>query len=322
LVVKNASQKTNRRSEVAMGRIVIAAGSRGELVERLQRALVEFGFPQDGVDGAFGAATKTALIGYQKLHGFTPSGDADDETCQALIGDVPDVHERALGVTAAFEGHGYSLAQGNFDGAGITWGIIGFTLGNGELGSILNELEQRNPETLLTAFGDKTDELLDVLTRLRTQQIAWADQISLGKSKARLAQPWRDAFARLGSDSNVQALQREHVNTDYFEPARQTATDYELSTELGIALAFDIHVQNGGIKVAAAADIHNHLAEHPIATEQERRVIIASAVADNARPQYRDDVRARKLTLAVGTGKVHDKLYVLRNWGLDDVPAA
>jgi hypothetical protein len=50
-------------------------------------------------------------------------------------------------------------------------------------------------------------------------------------------------------------------------------------------------------------------------------VLIANAVADAASATYRDDVRARKLTLAKGTGVVHGATFALQSWGLDDVPA-
>src|ERR1700693_1507519 len=125
-----------------MSTIVLGTGARGELVSRLQRQLVPFGLPATSVDGVFGAQTKDALTLYQTSHGLPPSGDADPATWIALVeSSVPGVDERALGVTAAFEGHGYTLAQGNFDGAGITWGIIGFTLANGELKSLLTTIE-------------------------------------------------------------------------------------------------------------------------------------------------------------------------------------
>jgi hypothetical protein len=38
-------------------------------------------------------------------------------------------------------------------------------------------------------------------------------------------------------------------------------------------------------------------------------------------PRYRPDVLSRKLALATGAGAVHGGTYVLRNWGLADLPA-
>jgi hypothetical protein len=46
---------------------------------------------------------------------------------------VPAVFDRSLQLTAAFEGHGFTKLEGNFDGAGLTWGIIGFTWSNNQL---------------------------------------------------------------------------------------------------------------------------------------------------------------------------------------------
>jgi hypothetical protein len=91
--------------------------------------------------------------------------------------------------------------------------------------------------------------------------------------------------------------------------------------ELGLALCFDIHVQNGSIKPSARDRIRNEVAAQPIHKERELRAIVANAVADASRPQFREDVRSRKLTLATGAGQVHGATYVLRNWGLDATPA-
>ena len=44
--------------------------------------------------------------------------------------------------------------------------------------------------------------------------------------------------------------------------------------------------------------------------------MIADAVADNANPKFREDVRARKRTFATGIGTVHGGTYTLNQWGL------
>lgn len=76
-------------------------------------------------------------------------------------------------------------------------------------------------------------------------------------------------------------------------------------------------MQNGGIKASAQKEIASALEQTPTATEQHLRVIIANAVAD-ASKSYNEDVRARKLTIATGAGKVHGETFVLGNWGLDE----
>jgi hypothetical protein len=306
-----------------VGDIVLARGARGDLVMRVQRRLIELGFDTRGVDGTFGGDTETALKAFQAAGRLGVDGGVDADTWQALMGiPIPGVRDRALQVTAAFEGHGFTLAQGNYDGAGLTWGIIGFTIKSGEVSKLLLELERRAPAVVEQAFGTKKDELLDIMASSRAKQIAWADALSLGSKKVRLAEPWRSAFGTLGETDEAQALQLEVVSRDYFEPARRTATELGLNTELGVALAFDIHVQNGGIGKAARETIASEQAKHPIVLGEEQviRVIVANAVADSAKPEYREDVRTRKLTLATGSGRVHGAFFVLRNWGLDETP--
>ena len=116
----------------------------------------------------------------------------------------------------------------------------------------------------------------------------------------------------------MKAEQLKLGEQNYFVPALATAKRFGLKSELGVALAFDIHVQNGGVKKAAAARIREKL---PVADELELRRLVANVVADNASARFREDVRARKLTIANGQGQVHGSSFVLRNWGLDDVTA-
>jgi peptidoglycan hydrolase-like protein with peptidoglycan-binding domain len=300
-----------------MSRVLFARGIKGEIVRKMQKTLTGLGFDTKGVDGDFGGNTRTALVAFQTSRGLDATGEVDVTTYEELMGSpIPSVRERALQLTAAFEGHGFTLAQGNFDGAGITWGIIGFTLKHGELKRIILEINSRNPTLVLEAFGDKTTELVRILNSPLSEQLAFADSISLGPKKVTLAEPWRSAFKRFGEMDEVQALQLALADRDFFQPARRTATNLNLKTELGIALAFDIHVQNGGIKASARQQINQQVTAHPPANERDLRVIIAKAVADHS--TFHEDVLSRKLTIATGLGDVHGGRFVVRNWGLDE----
>ena len=305
-----------------MARVLFAKGASGEIVRRIQRRLTAKGFDPKGVDGRYGDDTRKAVRAFQTSSRLDPSGEVDVTTWRKLMAKpVPSVRERALQVTAAFEGHDFTLAQGNFDGAGITWGIIGFTLAHGELSKIVLEVQQQAPQLVKQAFGAKAQELLAIMRAPRARQIAFADSISLGASKVRLAEPWRTGFRKFGELERVQAVQLAHANHDYFQPARETARTLRLKTELGLALAFDVHVQNGGIKPEARAEIKRHMAQHPMEREQDLRVAVAHAVANHSAPQFRQDVLSRKLTIATGGGTVHGGSFVLRNWGLAELPA-
>jgi putative peptidoglycan binding protein len=306
-----------------MARVLFAQGVRGEIVRRIQRHLTARGFDPKGLDGGYGDNTRKAVRAFQRENGLQPTGAVSVPTWRKLMGGpIPPVRDRVLQLIAAFEGHDFTLAQGNFDGAGITWGIIGFTLKHGELGRIVLRIEDRHSALVKQAFGADTDQLLGILRGPKTRQMAFANAISLGPNKVRLAEPWRSGFRRFGELPAVQALQLELADRDYFRPSKQSARSLQLKTELGLALAFDIQVQNGGVSNAARKQIKNQLAQHPIEREQERRVIVADAVAKASLPQFREDVRSRKLAIATGAGTVHGELFVLRNWGLADVPLA
>ncbi|MFN0083957.1 MAG: peptidoglycan-binding protein [Blastocatellia bacterium] len=304
-----------------MARVIFAKGVKGEIVRKIQRKLTELSFDTNGIDGDYGNGTRKAIVAFQTEKGLDQTGEVDTTTYEALMGaPIPAVSERALQLTAAFEGTGFTRAVGNFDGAGITWGIIGFTLRHGELKKIIMTINDEEPALVRAAFKTKTDELLAVLNSSLAKQLAFADSISLGAGKVRLAEPWRSSFERFGEFDRVQALQLERAEKDYIQPARLTADKFGLKTELGLSLAIDIHVQNGRIKDPAAEQIRAELAAHPISNERELRVIIGNAVADKANPKFREDVRSRKLTIATGAGSVHGATYILRNWGLDNLP--
>jgi peptidoglycan hydrolase-like protein with peptidoglycan-binding domain len=303
-----------------MSRTLCGPGSRGDLAGTLQKALVTAGVPLPKVDEIYGNDTEKAVREFQRQTNIVQTGVVDDTTWTVLTRlPVPTLFERSLQLTAAFEGHNYTLAVGDFDGAGLTWGIIGFTLSNGEVQGLLVDLDAADRRFIDSAFGPAAAELRQMLRSPLAQQMAWAQRNTVdGRG---LAEPWKAGFAALGNLTAVREEQRRRARQNYFQPALQTAARASLTSELGIALAFDIHVQNGGIKDVAAAAIARQLATIPNASERARREIIANAVADASKPEFREDVRLRKLSIARGAGTVHGRAYRLENWGLADVRA-
>lgn len=299
-----------------MARTLLARGARGVYVQQVQARLQQLNIPLDAPDGIFGGNTEAALKQYQKLNALPVTGLVDFDLWPTLTGQaVPTLEERSLQLTAAIEGHGYTLAVGNFDGAGLTWGIIGFTVKFGLVQQILDTLAREHPGMVRAAFVDLTRELERLRGLPLERQVAFCDTLSISPGKHRLVDPWRVAFDRLGSMPEVQEVQRRVAFTNYMTPAKRTLRTLGLTTELGLALCFDIHVQNGGIKRQAMEAIK---AARP-RTEPELRRVIANAVADQSREAFREDVRRRKLAIATGAGVVHGMTLHLANWGLEDV---
>jgi len=303
-----------------MPRLLFGPGARGESVRLLQQKLTAAGFDTNGIDGGYGRGTTSAVTRFQARFDLPKTGTVDTTTWTSITGAaIPSLRDRCLALTSTFEGHGFTLAQGNFDGAGVTWGIIGFTLKGGELASILRAAHASDGTLLESCFGSGCTTLLQVCDEAWDAQLAWSDSVSSGTSKTLLAEPFKSGFAKLGESSLGQQLQQQHVDEDYYKPALATAQKYGLKTELGIALCFDLHVQNGGISSAAGSAVRAQMKAGM--SEEDVRIAIANAVADRALPEWREDVRKRKLTVATGQGTVHDTPYVLKNWGLDEIAA-
>lgn len=294
------------------------------IAKRIQNDLLRQGFgsgdPLKFVDGDYGGRTQAAVQALQAARGLPVTGGVDAATWQELSADpLPSLFERCLQVTAAFEAHGFGLAQGNFDGAGITWGVIGFTLSSREIQSILATAERQAPGTLARLMGPLAAQWLAVTAKPLKEQIAWADAMSSGPGKQGLPVEWRQAFARLGDEAGIKRIQLQRAYDRYFVPCAAAAAKLRLQSELGILLAFDVHVQNGGFKRDAIAQAAALPAVTPEAVHREK---LAEWVAHSARSQYRADVRSRKLTIARAQGTMHGAVYTLAAWGLGEEMAA
>jgi hypothetical protein len=294
---------------------------RGEIVRRIQSALRAADSDPRTIDGVYGSDTETALQAYQTRIGLQVTGKVTDETWRRLLGeDPPSLKERCLQLTGDFEGTGFRKVVGNFDGAGITWGIIGFTLRHGELGRILRRVREQHPVLFDQAFTTLADEMVRVLGLPASDQLDWANGISIGSRRYRVAREWEEAFDRLGGFPEVQAIQLEGVDK-YWSIALRDAERFDIGTEMGMALCFDVAVQNGGIDHdGEERRIKRWMTENPGASEQQLRLRIADVVAENSVAKYVEDVRSRKRAIASGEGLVHGGRYAIAEWAIGELP--
>lgn len=286
----------------------LARGARGALVQQVQAAL------GIGADGIFGAATEDAVRAAQEQRGLPATGGVDEATWTAVIGEpFPVLFERCLSLTAAFEGHGYTFAAGNFDGAGITWGIIGFNLKSGSLAKVLGVIPAVDVDA---ALGSLAPTLRFVLTQPRADQVRWADSISTGADKGRLQIPWSAAFARLSDLPSARTAQRAVAAESYWIPSQSLLNRSApfLTSPRAHALFFDAHVQQGGVRESAAQAAMTEWQR--TGNEDEALLALADTQACVAPARWREDVRSRRRCVATRAGTVHGRSYDLRAWGL------
>lgn len=207
----------------------------------------------------------------------------------------------------------FSVASGNFDGQGVSFGALQFNLGQGTLQPIVTSVYKHDPQGFTSAFTDGKDDIfLAQLKRPRAEQLSWASSISL---RGKLVSEWSNAFTRFGELESCRAAQIRAAEA-YYSRAAAYCRQYGLKSERAYALMFDIAVQNGSIKKAAAKVVDAKLPAlqtipDPKTREWEIMKAIANAVAEASSPRWIEDVRRRKLCIANGTGVVHGRRYEL-----------
>lgn len=302
-------------------------GSRGEEVRAIQRKLTEHGLYRGPIDGDYGGGTQAAVLGFQKVKGLQADGVVDAATWRALMGsDLPapaiaseSLIFRCLALTGSFEtGKGppdcFCGISGDFDGQGISFGVLQWNFGQGTLQKLLADMTARHSDIVGGIFGDHLDALTTALASDSDELMSFARSVQHPVKKY-VYEPWSGFAKSLGRTPEFQAIQTEHAQ-GIFERALALSREYGLWSERGAALMFDIVTQNGSISRLTKARILGEIQALPASLSEDQRElrkmeIIANRRAEAANPRWVDDVRVRKLCIATGAGSVHGIPYRL-----------
>lgn len=242
----------------------------------------------------------------------------------------------ALNISGAYEGSGgWANISNNFDGTGLSLGLLNQTLGTGSLQPILVKMRKRYPTALRQVFSaNHLADFLDMLSQWEkgpkllslqpfslldlpepgdvaqlsgsreSASVAWALK-NLYSDKGKTFVPsWRSELTTLARTPEYISLQIEeaigiHDRTmDYFE----RLGIYELRSYL---FAFDIIVQNGSFSSKDWNDYVGFVVNNPKATSTEKLLRMLSSRLKRVRPEYIRDVRSRKEAIIYGKGIVH-----------------
>lgn len=317
--------------------MIIRSGSSGEVVRRIQQRLKELNHYLGPVDGLFGGGTESAVKAFQKAQKLAIDGIVGPATWERLFPGEPapalellsrPVAHRCLALTACFETAAgfpdcFAGVAGNFDGQGISFGALQWNLGQGTLQPLLQEMLDRHRPLCQAIFHEQFPVFVALLVAPQPEQMAWAGSIQ--DARHQILEPWRGLFKTLGRTAELQAIQTRHAGRIYGR-ALELCAAHELKTERGAALMFDILVQNGSISPLVRAQIETDVAalaatDDPLAAEVARLRFIAHRRAAACQPEYVEDVRRRKLTIAEGKGVVHGIPYDLeQQFGLRLAP--
>lgn len=300
---------------------VYRSGSRGGEVRKIQEQLAGLGFYRSPVDGDFGGGTLSAVKAFQRAKGLGVDGEVGPNAWRTLFEEeIPEpeilgkpLNERCLALTGTFESNKshpeyFANLSGDFDGQGISFGVLQWNFGQNSLQRLLGEMIANHPELMRDTFQNHYETLTEALDADKEELMEFARSIQ-HPVRHYVHQPWRGMFKALGRSAECQALQVKYAD-GLFQNALELCEEYGLRSERAAALMFDIKVQNGSIRrvtkaqiLAAFDDLPGNLAREAREVEQMR--IVANRRAEASNPRWVEDVRARKICCANGEGAVH-----------------
>ena len=263
--------------------------------------------------------TKNAQVPSETINKFKK----DDKSIQNR-----PLPERILALTGSFEtSEGFPKCftglSNNFDGQGISFGVLQWNFGQGSLQPLLQKMNDNHTDICKNIFGSLYYDFDKMLKLTKPEQAAWAkniqySQVKNGKVHWYIDPKWIQSFINLGLTDEMISVQTDAASLIY-QKAIKLSEDYELTTERGVALMFDITTQNGSVdrKDSGKRIRDDYLKIAPGLSDDEIQIekmtIISNRRAEVSNPTYVEDVRSRKLTIAKGEGKVHSKQYNLKD---------
>jgi hypothetical protein len=230
-----------------------------------------------------------------------------------------------VSLTIAFEQGEVSPAEyfgtvsGDFDGQGLSFGILQWNLGSCSLQPLLAAF-RRKDNVRFHAILDTDADFVEQLIEAPCDEAPSLARRVILDVEGQVQEPWLTRFRALGRERVFQEVQVQHL-LPHIQKAYRLAEEFGFHSERAVALFFDILVQNGGIpslvRTLYEQDIQE--GEHSLGrtlNEVERMKLLANRQAEAANPKWVDIVRARKLTIVQGEGSVNGISYKLDALGI------
>lgn len=230
------------------------------------------------------------------------------------------IFDLCLKITSGFEGAEFGTITGNFDGMGLSAGIMQWNIGSGSLQAyILNHIDP-----MIYNFPVPITPLIKLP---KDQALLWHKDIALDAS-GKLKPEWLKAWKIFMTKSEVINLQKQACGK-YFQRAREIAGKLGFSQQNARAMAwsYDVAVQSWSLGIDAPDANYEQAANilqlygpenfmvwqgNDLNNDQVKLVIASHLRALKCRQEYRNDFFIRKCTISVGAGIVHKTKYDFR----------
>ncbi len=159
----------------------------------------------------------------------------------------PSWQERVLAAVVRHEAGGlnYGAQNRNWDGAGLSYGILQWTQISGNLGKLLLAMYRADQPAFLRIFGEHSAELLHA-TAARSLGAVGGTVLWL--------EPWTSRFKAAGQHPAFQQVQLQMaLNGEHWQGAEKAARILGVHTERSYALFFDTSTQQGPSRAAQLA---------------------------------------------------------------------
>jgi hypothetical protein len=242
--------------------------------------------------------------------------------------------ELGLNISGSFEGaNGWANLTNNFDGEGLSMGLLNQNLGQGSLQPLLIQMRDQNMSTLQSIFN--SSDLRNFLGMLSAWQTAKAVNAKVQKTRlsikdvptgdlpedapetasvqwavanlysgSNFLSTWQNELTALGQSSqyvSIQIAAALSLHTQAVQDIQPIGVN-ELRTYL---FAFDIEVQDGGIYAQDFTDYATWLATNPQSSDDQKLNEMLTLRLRHIQSQYVADVQSRKLAIINGSGVVH-----------------
>ena len=270
---------------------VLAGHSVAELLAAADRVKAHHLFDQVGQQG-------------DEVHVRIPNPDRLPEI------ELEQALETAFSVTSGFETSGDRFQQvtGNFDEAGISFGPVQWNFKSKTLAPLFRKFQEADESALRACFTDEIDyeEWLKVLDLPVDQQIEWANNISTGRGKHDVVQPWKGYLQAVGLVEQFRAIMVEQALRKYGARLLE-AVKYLQGLKPGVEIdhlrclcsLYDLVIQQGSLNKARQAIETRVKQENP----QDQFQLVGIAVEERGRKanqQWQADCVSRRLGILHG----------------------
>ena len=233
---------------------------------------------------------------------------------------------KAVEITSLFEtgkrGGFYGLS-GNFDGQGLSFGLVNWTIGTGSLQPLLRDFAREHPARWAAAFGPHAAQFLQVITPVGKEATKAQRQFAVdvmntstlvkGTQRWSIQEPWVSYFRRLSEDREFQKIQVRYVRV-LLARGERFCRYFKLRSEMAYAYMFDAVSSHGQWwltkkfkgkekrRILIEARLSALKAGHPDGQIPESEILLAIAdvLAATSAARWADNVRRRKRWFVTG----------------------